>query len=162
MYRHIIIPYDSLVVMDLDDTLISFPEIHATWWKDTKENYKLTVDDENADILTFQEWVAFMSSHIPELDKDAYIDLLEKVNKTDSTLIIVTARKSYLEDITRTQLDQCGIDAEIYFSHEKGKLINSIRKKYKHIHLVFADDNINNVNDVKLHNPDASVYCIAR
>ena len=54
MYRHIIIPYDSLVVMDLDDTLISFPEIHATWWKDTKENYKLIVDDEDSpfDILS--------------------------------------------------------------------------------------------------------------
>ena len=161
MYKNIVIPYDSLVVFDIDDTILSFPQIHSTWWKTTKDRYHETHDITTADIMTYNEWLQIISSTTPILDY-AFDTLLQEIKKTDSTLIFVTARNPNLATLTETQLANFNIYSDIYYSVEKGQTIKSIKKKYDHIHLVFVDDNLDNVNDVKDYNPEAFVYWVPK
>ena len=39
-YDEIIISPNTLVIMDIDDTIIKFKSMNKTWWKDINEYYK--------------------------------------------------------------------------------------------------------------------------
>jgi hypothetical protein len=155
-YDEIIIQPNTLVVMDLDETIIQFKGMYETWWEDYKRN--------NSDIFVYREWVKHISSTLPDLlDSVEFSRLMNRIKKTNSRMIVLTARNLKLCELTLQQLTYCNIHLpldDIYFSDKKGKTLHSLKRKYSYSNIVFVDDKKKNIDDVALWNPEVNCYHI--
>ena len=130
-----IIP-NSLIVLDIDETIIKFDNINKKWWRNTFDKYySLTQDYDNADNLSLDEWISY-------------------VNKHDCDLIFLTARNASLKDITHLHLNKVNLSVDgnkIYFNRNKGDELFSIANKdYSHIkNIIVVDDVEHNLTDIK-------------
>jgi hypothetical protein len=158
-YDQINLQDNTLLVMDFDETIIHYPCINRFWWEDTQNKYAQK-DPETAEKNTYNDWMAIIVKHKAQmLDAEEFNKLLVLVKNTNSTIVILTARHNKLTKITYDELKDCGIynDIEqVYFSTKKGIVIKEI--KHDHKHIVFVDDTLSNINHVKYHNPEATVY----
>lgn len=158
-YDQIVLQDDTLLVMDFDETIIHYPYINSNWWGDTSTEYAKK-DPETAEIKTYNDWMDIVIKHKARmLDEEEFNKLLLLVKNTNSTIVIVTARHNRLTRLTYNELKDCGIynDIEqVYFSNKKGITIKQI--KHNHKHIVFVDDKLSNINDVKYYNSHAVVY----
>ena len=148
-----IIPY-SLVILDIDETILSFSPITRNWWNDMKKTH--------TDDYAYLEWVKIISENEPYLlDEQELFKLIDKINRSNSKLIFLTARNSKFQEITFKQLVYCGLSIlrqDIYFSDKKGITVYDLKRKYTHSHVIFVDDRISNVLDVSQWNPDVKCY----
>ena len=71
-YDEIDILQNSLVILDIDETIITYSPITPTWWNDMK---KLYTDDH-----AYNEWVHIISKHIPYLLDEPEFFKLHKLN----------------------------------------------------------------------------------
>ena len=63
-----------------------------------------------------------------------------------------------LEQLTVKHLLDCNINiSDIYYSHKKGNVVNQIKRLHNGP-IIFIDDVIDNINDVKNINPDVTTY----
>ena len=158
-YDQIVLQNNTLLVMDFDETIIHYPYINSNWWGDTSREYAKKEPD-TAELKTYNDWIAIIVKHKARmLDSEEFNKLLLLVKNTNSTIVILTARHNKLTKITYDELKDCGIynDIEqVYFSTKKGIAIKEI--KHDHKHIVFVDDKLSNINHVKYHNPEATVY----
>jgi hypothetical protein len=142
--------------MDLDDTLIHFEGMNGTWWDD---NLKFSNELE-----VYRRWVQLISFTIPSiLDKYEFQHLMRRIERSNSRLVILTARSSKLCEITLQQLVYCNIILpldDIYFSEKKGRMAHGIKRRYTYENVIFVDDKKSNIKDVKLWIPDAICYHI--
>ena len=155
-YDEIIILPNTLVIMDLDETIIQFRGIHETWWQYYKRH--------KGDLLTYREWLKHISKTLPEmLDSIEFTRFMNIIQKTNSRMVILTARSIKLCELTLQQLTYCNIHLpldDIYFSEKKGKVTHDLKKKYAYSNIVFVDDKKENIDDVKLWNPEVTCYHI--
>ena len=155
-YDEIDILQNSLVILDIDETIITYSPITPTWWNDMK---KLYTDDH-----AYNEWVHIISKHIPYLlDEPEFFKLIERVKNTNSKLIFLTARNKKFTELTIQQLIYCKIpisDGDVFFSDKKGLTVYEIKRKYNRKHIIFVDDKLSNVIDVKKWNPSVKCYHI--
>jgi len=155
-YDEIFIQPNTLVIMDLDETIIQFKGIYETWWEDYKRN--------NSDLFVYRQWIKHISSTLPDLlDKNEFLRLMNRINKTNSKMIILTARNMKLCELTLQQLSYCDIHLpleDIYFSDKKGKTTHSLKRRYSYSNIVFVDDKKKNIDDVKMWNPEVNCYHI--
>uniref|UniRef100_A0A6C0JLX0 FCP1 homology domain-containing protein n=1 Tax=viral metagenome TaxID=1070528 RepID=A0A6C0JLX0_9ZZZZ len=158
-YDQIVVQDDTLLVMDFDETIIHYPYINSNWWGDTSAEYAKK-DPETAEKNTYNDWMDIIIKHKARmLDEEEFSKLLLLVKNTNSTIVIVTARHNRLTRLTYNELNDCGIYnniEEVYFSNKKGLTVKKI--KHNHKHIVFVDDKLSNINDVKYYNPSATVY----
>jgi len=164
-YDNIQVQPNSLVVMDIDFTVIKFELLHKSWWVDTKRNYETKYGKKLAEEYALKEWTRLIT-----LDKAYLIDpasfqkLLTRIEETNSRLIFITARDESLHDLTVRQLRESGltdIDPDtIYYSYPKGKkLLDVYTEKYSHLQkIIFVDDGMDNLEDVKKYIPDCDLY----
>jgi hypothetical protein len=157
-YDEIIVLNKSLVCIDLDETIIHFPDINQTWWENTKKAYNL-INDLTSDEMAYKDWLNIISSNTPKmLDEIQFNKLMERVKNTRSKIVIITARNNNLEELTNKHLLECNINiSDVYYSHKKGDTVNQLKRLYSGP-IIFIDDIIRNINDVKNINPEVTTY----
>lgn len=146
---------NSLVICDLDETLLKFSDIDKQWWIDHfNSHFKLSNNYDDADNKTYLEWIDYVQHNMPShTDFDGFSKMLEKIHKSNSKLIFLTARNCALEKITHKHLISLQInplDFEIYFSHlmPKGKYLCEFVDFGQFEHIIFIDDLLTNIYNV--------------
>ena len=157
-YDEITILNNTLVCIDLDETIIHFPDINQTWWENTKKAYNLK-NDTTSDEMAYRDWLDIIHKNIPKmLDEIQFNNFMERVKNTGSKIVIITARNSKLEELTNKHLNECNINiSDIYYSSKKGDKVNQIKRLHNGP-VIFIDDIIRNINDVKNINPEVTTY----
>jgi hypothetical protein len=159
-YYEIDIPNNSLVILDLDETIIRFPYITKHWWENTKKAYEL-IDIKTADSRAYSDWFYIVNTYNPRLlDITEFNNLLMRIKETDSNFIIVTARNIQLKELTQKHLEEINIRCDVYYSLDKGVMINAIKQNYIYNHIIFVDDNPKYIKQVEELNPEIFTYHI--
>lgn len=165
-YDEIIIKNNSLIILDIDETIIKFNTINSTWWNDIKKYYELYHNKEKADNLALQDWINIISNEKPELlDEELFLDLLNRIELTNSKLILLTARDQTLNEITIQNIKDCNINIDsnnIYHSYPKGLKVLELYNSHNYNNIIFVDDKLDNIKDVqdKLKNNNINLYLI--
>ena len=147
-------PY-SLVVLDIDDTLIYFEKINFEWWKEKFEfYYNLYKDFDLAEKQSYVVWLEEISKIRPKLTDEKIFSFFENCEKNNCKVILLTARKEIVKDITIKQLHECGLifnKDDVYFDENKGDRIKTLIKiTYNNFdNIIFVDDLESNLTDVK-------------
>jgi hypothetical protein len=157
-YDEIKVLNKSLVCIDLDETIIRFPGINQTWWENTKKAYNL-IDDLTSDEMAYKDWLNIIHTNSPKmLDEIQFNNLMDRVKNTGSKIVIITARNNNLEELTIRHLLECNINiSDVFYSHTKGNTINQIKRLHNGP-IIFIDDIIRNITDVKNINPEVTTY----
>lgn len=153
-YNEIVVPDNTLVVLDIDETIIKFNGLHNTWVSELRKYYELFHEKKKADQMALNEWINIISTEKPELlDEELFLDLVDRVKKSNSDLILLTARNKELCDVTIKNLKDCNLDIDsndIYYSWPKGnKLVEVYNNKYVGKNVIFVDDKLDNLEDVE-------------
>ncbi len=149
------LPYNFLLLCDIDDVMIYFLEIHKTWWKE-RFDYYYNKNYDMADKATLNDWKKIITNNKP-LYTAAYLDsYFIAIKRKGGSVMLVTARDNSMKDITEKHLEYSlkYIDMIHYVGDmDKGQYIrdNIDMTKYKVVH--FIDDMLYNVEAVKKHNP---------
>jgi hypothetical protein len=157
-YDEIVVLNKSLVCIDLDETIIRFPGINQDWWENTKKAYNL-IDDLTSDQMAYKDWIDIIHTNTPKiLDEIQFNKLMERVKNTGSKIVIITARNNNLEELTIQHLLECNINiSDIFYSNKKGDTVNQIKRLHNGP-IIFIDDIIRNITDVKNKNPEVTTY----
>ena len=154
-FSQITIPAKCLVVLDIDETVIRYENISSDWWTNKlNENLLIYNDHKTADFYALDEWITHINYNLPtHTDSDGLNDMFEKIKQYDGQVIYLTARRKYLEDITKYHLNYLNIKNEkIYFTggENKGEILKSIvQDEYDHHNnIIFIDDRDENLHNV--------------
>jgi hypothetical protein len=146
-----IIP-SSLIVFDIDETLIKFDGIDTRWWKSKfNKYYKQTQNYDLSEYLSHQEWIKIVSLCKPDLVDENIHSFVEEAKTKNCHIILLTARTNNLKDLTIQHIKDAGFSFEhIYFDNEKGnalsKIINDSYANVKNI--IVVDDLKQNLDDI--------------
>jgi len=145
-YDQIIISQKSLVILDIDETILKFEGIDYKWWENEKK--------ENSQENVYNKWIKYVTNNDPILlDQYQLFQLIKTIEDTNSKLIIVTARLEKNRELTIQHLEKCQIKIDsnyIYFTKQKGAIINNlITNEYvNYDNIIFVDDLESNIIDV--------------
>jgi len=150
---------NTLIVFDIDETIIKFPGINQKWWDDNYNYHYTLYDINNARQKVFNQWLEIIHNYEPiMLDKIKFNTIMDKINSVNSKIVFLTARPPELREITEKNLDSCNIKynkEDIYFlpnkseTKNKGEMIIKIIQQLNHINdIIFVDDVIHNVQSV--------------
>ncbi len=150
-----IIP-NSLIVLDIDDTILGFDGIDDKWWIDRIQYYmEKSYDYKTADHMALTDWINYIKVNKPKLlDKINFLEFLDSAYKLGCEVILLTARKECFKELTYQHVKDLDIDIEtdkIYFNENKGiELKNILENKYTNYkNIIFIDDNIKNIINVQ-------------
>lgn len=169
-YKEIDIIPNSLIVFDIDDTLIKFNELGKSWWDaEMLQNKKLYNNDFNkARDATLKAWIDKIQIYTPvHINKTSFDDLLLKALARRCHIIFLTARDNSIRHLTEMHLEACGIkyyDRDLYHSENKGLALKNILKeeRFQHYkHIIVVDDMLHNlvsINDAIKTNHNLYLY----
>ena len=146
---------NSLIVLDIDETIIKFDNINKKWWCNTFDKYYfITKDYNHADNLSLDEWISYVTITQPKLVDDEIINWFDLTNKHNCDLIFLTARNKNLKDITNLHFNKVNLSIDktkIYFNQNKGnELFNIVNKEYSHTqNIIVVDDLKYNLIDIQ-------------
>ena len=139
----------SLVVFDIDDTLVNFPNYGLDWFAEKKAVYERIMPKEEADRRTIQEWRATVRDIDPvAIDREGFHAFCERANAADCTIVYLTARSEILKEATQRHLKNAlDLTSEhVYYAEDKGpalaKIIKTLPRTYDHV--IFVDDYVKN------------------
>jgi hypothetical protein len=169
-YKEIDIIPNSLIVFDIDDTLIKFNELGKSWWDvEMIKNKKAYNNDFNkARETTLKTWIEQIQIYKPvHIDKAAFEELLLKALTRRCHIIFLTARDPSIRHLTEMHLHDCGIKyyhRDLYHSENKGLALKNILKeeRFQHYkHIIVVDDMLHNlvsINDTIKSNHNLYLY----
>ena len=147
---------NSIVILDIDDTILQYKEISTSYWTELYEHYYNIHNDINiANKLTSNDWIENVKLNLPvHTDRDGFFDLLTRATNQHCKVVCVTARDKSSKDITHKHLNLLDIfDIDVYFAeNDKSIVINDIinNEDKEYSSLIFVDDresNLDNVNN---------------
>ena len=158
----------SLIFLDIDETLYYYKDITPEWWNKTLNYYSYNLpkyDKETVKTLSLKDWAYYVFYHNPIFtDEPGFYNLLKQVRETNSKIIFVTAREKHFEYITKKDFSYLNMPYENYdifhlSGQSKGKKIKeqillNIKKYYN---FYFIDDMQDNLDDVYLHNKNLNI-----
>ncbi len=157
-YSKINIIPNSLVVFDIDETVIKFPELGKDWWKNKLAHYYAIYNDyDKADISALEDWIEHVKINKPQMiNKDSFIEFFDSALDNNCKIIFLTARNVKLRDLTYQHLIHLDIINhnkihDIYFNENKGEELKKILQKeeYSEIkEIIFIDDLEENLKDI--------------
>lgn len=163
------ISFNSLYVIDLDDTLFYYPNLGRKWWDKTfKQKLEKYGCESTADLKTLEEWEKIIVNSIPHhVDEKGFKNLMNHCDNTNSHIVFLTARNERTIELTHNHVRELypNHGYEIYFANGKfkGKKMYEILNEYSinytefdNIH--FIDDSLTNCNHVKEMHPHINVY----
>lgn len=148
-----IIP-ESLIVIDIDDTLIKYDGIDFIWWKNkVNKYYTLTKNTDLSEILANQDWNKLIEKCNPELVDDCVHYFIESAKSKKCHIILLTARNNVIKDLTKEHLSKVNLYFEhIYFNENKGDEIVKIMN-FDYLdsckNIIVIDDREQNLIDIK-------------
>lgn len=148
------IPNKSLVLLDIDDTVLHLAGLGKRWWHTTQSlYYEQEGCSTAARSRTLADWIARVHAAAPSLlDPEATCTFLHTLQSTQSTLVFLTARNADLRDITATQLSACGLGGfPVLHAEAKGAAALEECRTRGARSVVFIDDMEKNVADVQAH-----------
>lgn len=147
---------NSLVVLDIDETILTFSNINREWWDKTYNNFlHLYKNKDEANKQSEILWANNISKNTPIILDNVNLHIfLEKASENKCELIFLTARNKNISDLTMKQLNYCGINidaSKVFYNRDKGsELKNILENIFPNInHIIFIDDIINNLINVK-------------
>lgn len=147
----------TLVLCDIDETILRFNGIDAKWWNNKIEKYYLETNSYmEADRKAYLEWKEIVHRELPEhTDANGFKHFIEQVYTLGGELVFVTARQHYMEELTRSHLKKVigdmGSQFKLWICGDKSKGIvidNMIEDIKRYNKLVFIDDNEKHLNAV--------------
>lgn len=167
-FKSIKLKNNSLIFLDIDETIYYYKDITPEWWEKTINYYSsllTTYDKETVKTLSLKEWAYYVYHHNPIFtDESGFYNLLKQVQETNSKIIFVTAREKCFEYITKKDFSYLNIPYENYdifhlSGQSKGKKIKEqIFLNIKQFnHFYFIDDMQHNLDDVQLYNKFSNI-----
>ena len=172
-FKDILFHCNSLIVLDIDDTVFHYPNLGKTWWNDSINNKmhdkKLSFND--ADKELFIEWETIIEKQEPiHTDKKGLTDLIKHSYSLNNDIIFLTARYDRIKNITLDHLENIlpgnlhfKLNNNVYFCNgkPKGQYLNHLlatkyTKDYNNI--IFIDDMEKNLKSVSQYNPTVINY----
>ncbi len=162
-FKNIFLKPNSLVVLDIDETILGFNTIGKNWWKNTFNNYLMASNDPDlAEKLALYDWMKLVKKTQPiKLDSKNLDIFLEKVSNANCEVLILTARNLILKDLTLNHLSSINIEySEIVHDKNKGKkLLDLVNTKYNNYNnIIVVDDLVENLEDIKYNFKKYSKY----
>jgi hypothetical protein len=154
-FKQIPIQRNTLVLCDIDDTVIVFEKLGKKWWRERFEDYyERNGDYEFSEKAVLKEWIHQIHKQQPvHVDEDGFTDFVERIDATGSTLAFVTARSSDLFCLTLHHLKQVGITpkTDIHYTNNtpKGDYIANVLDFDDFEHVIFIDDMEHNIASVQ-------------
>jgi hypothetical protein len=143
-FREAAVPPNSLVVLDIDDTVMKFEHMGRSWW--AKKEAEVGREE------TMRIWVENAYAQTPVLtEPEEFPAFLERIFAANARLVYLTARSPDLRELTIYQLTQCGVGVEshnVYFAKEKGECLKAIVQRGGFKQVIFIDDMEHNVESV--------------
>jgi hypothetical protein len=154
--------YNTLVLSDIDETILKFDQVNKEWWKTRKQE----AFDQNPETYAFGKWMEVISVNKPtHTDHSGFFRLLERIKKTRSDIQFVTARNTDLVPHTQTHFETLGLNHMDFQIHhlggfEKGQYIKTQINTNQYDHVIFIDDLEHNIKSVLDHltHPGLQVY----
>lgn len=151
-FKRIKLKENSIVLCDIDDTLLNFEHFIGDYWNTSNK-----VDH------TYDIWFSLIENQIPLISHASFYTFLDEIHRTNSKLILITARSEKFKNGTLHHLKTVDIifhDIHFLNGNLKGDFISKFYSKDIHefsdIH--FIDDDICQVFDVKEKNANINVY----
>ncbi len=145
----------SLVVMDIDETVLTYTHLSKKWWREEmNRHYLQTGNYADAEKKALSVWKQLIPSAIPiSLDTHNRRQFIqEAVAQQGCQLIFLTARHPDLWEITQTHLNQIGIynGERIYYDENKGKkLVEIIETLGEFKNIIVVDDLMRNLHSIR-------------
>jgi hypothetical protein len=154
-FNQIPVTLNTLVVLDIDETIMAFPNINKTWWRETHEkHFNSTNDKSEADKLTIEEWREYVEVNKPYLlDEKKLKKFLEEIESKSSQLVLLTARDPVMTESTHLHLSHCELEItpdQVIHNENKGEALARIIRSYPEISkIIFVDDFEKNLLNVQ-------------
>jgi hypothetical protein len=158
---------NSLVLSDIDETILRFDPIDGNWWRRQFDfHYQINKDYNAADTYASEKWIEIVTIHKPShTDSIGFFRLIERIKRSDSCLEFVTARNTKLIPYTQKHFEDLNLNYMDWVVHHlsgksKGQYIQSNFKLNEYDHVIFIDDLDNNLQSVldNVIHPSLSVY----
>lgn len=149
---------NTLVVLDIDDTIIKYKDATKEWWKSRYAYHSNLSDDPVLLDLTVQlEWKNLIKISEPEfVDEIGLKQLYKKIKETHNTdLIYLTARDESIKQITEQHFKFLDLEHASNINYTAGGnkgeyLDNIIRQQHSDKrHFIFVDDYEHNIRHMK-------------
>ncbi len=144
----------SLIVFDIDDTVVNFPDYGPSWWDAKKAMYERIMTKEDADRATLHEWRAAVHHVDPvPIDKDGFLQFYAEAKAAGCDIIFLTARTEKLKEVThrhlKNSLMECA-EGHVFFAEDKGPaLVDILKQRRPYHHVIFVDDLVKNHESVR-------------
>ena len=154
-FRSITLFQNTLIILDIDDTIIGYKEFNHTFFSDKIAHYKSL---HGCDIISVDfavaDWIEQVEKGTPyHMDEDGFNHLMNYITKTNSNHFFLTARNPNFRNITEKHLEDLNIiNSHVYYVSGKNKgeyLKNIIDKHPKYDHIIFVDDSEKNLLDMQ-------------
>ena len=154
-FKDITIKRNTLVLCDIDDTVIVFEKLGKKWWRERFDDYyERTGDFEWSEKAVLKEWIHAIRTMKPvHVDEHGFCDFVERIEQTGSMLVFVTARAQEISDLTTIHLNSAGIYPKTDVHHTnntpKGEYIANVIDFDDFEYVVFIDDMEHNIQSVQ-------------
>jgi hypothetical protein len=155
-YDNIIVHKNSLLVLDIDDTILIYDELGKKWWQqELNKFYNIYNDHAIAEQRVMEEWERLIRIYKPKhINKEKYEALVKRVEKSNSHIIFITKRNEHNKTITEKDLLNNDIivdfDTQLFHSNNKGLTLKKYlsNNKYNFDNIIMVDDNEQNLYDI--------------
>ena len=151
---------NTLVICDIDDTLLYFPGMGPKKYNEILSHYMSLCfqDFQTASEYTSNYWEKlFLTTEPMHTDKLGFYNLLYRLNENNSGLCFLTARPGHESNIeyTRQNFKSLNLNYDefvVFYSHKtpKGEYIKTSIDVSKYTNIIFIDDLNQNLSNVKL------------
>lgn len=154
-YSEIFIKKNSLIVLDIDDTILTYRGISDKFYND-KFNYyhKMYHDYDMIYKLIRNDWNEFIKSNPPYLiNQETFFNFTDIAVKNKCEIIFLTSRPQTMKLITRFHFEHNGLSDfldKIHYSPTKGKYLKElVFQNFKSYHkIILVDDLKSNLMDI--------------
>jgi hypothetical protein len=159
-FANIVKRNNTLVICDIDETILHFTtddnQINNNWWDQKKRQYMETYgcDLKTAGDHVYDEWHDIVKNTNPQFtDSTGFIEMLDKLNKKNSDIVFLTARKEDTLNLTHKHFINIGINPNNFDLHftslsAKGPYIKSNIDISNYKKVIFIDDAKHNLDSV--------------
>ena len=155
-FKNIIIKDNTLVLCDIDETLVRIKNIDKKWWIKTKNFFSGFMEKEKEiEFASFSYWLKYVSSHKAEFtDKEGFLYLLNQIKETNnSKIIFITSRPKNCIPITKKHFYDLNLDYNLYEIHHlnfkpKGEFVYNNIDISNFENILFFDDHESNLENV--------------
>lgn len=151
-----LIDSDTLVVLDIDETVIEYPGVNKEYWYNLFGcHYHILKDYDLAEKACESDWTDYIKKSKPSYTDQGILKFFEKIFESSAEMIYLTARCHTLNLSTLEHFEELNIpnpDKIYYNAKEKGpklKMIINANSDLKKSKIIFIDDLDKNLVSMK-------------